>query len=199
MTIFRDELGAWFLVMFVALMAGRIWGWIGYGRVEVLEQQPPANPGLFHTRLTMSLALSLVFDVWMTTYALTTVIRQARPNMMVMFLFEFALLTTSSISTALRYVISVIDIRIHRKQAQELLAARRAEIRERREEMLRQRAERRDSDDTAVDNADLPHEDDIEEMDIEPPGWEAKGQWILSLDLVSGKNTTSCSFVPLLI
>src|SRR3954467_915789 len=41
MTIFREEVGAWFLVMFVALLTGKVWGWIGDGRVEILEQQPP--------------------------------------------------------------------------------------------------------------------------------------------------------------
>ena len=43
MTIFRGELGAWFLVMFVSLLVGKVWGWIGEGRVEFLEQQPPAD------------------------------------------------------------------------------------------------------------------------------------------------------------
>jgi E3 ubiquitin-protein ligase synoviolin len=33
----------------------------------------------------------------------------------------------------------------------------------------------------------LPSEDDVEEMDIEVPGWEAKGQWVLSLDLATGE------------
>ena len=33
----------------------------------------------------------------------------------------------------------------------------------------------------------LPAEDDVEEMDIEVPGWEAKGQWVLSLDLGTGE------------
>ncbi|KAJ5936160.1 hypothetical protein N7454_005458 [Penicillium verhagenii] len=41
MTIFRGELGGWFLVMFISLLVGKVWGWIGEGRVEYLEQQPP--------------------------------------------------------------------------------------------------------------------------------------------------------------
>lgn len=186
MTIFRDEIGVWFMVMFVALMSGRIWGWIGYSRVEILDQQPPASPRLFHTRLTASLVLSLVFDFWMTRYTLTNVIQQARPNMMVMFLFEFALLTASSITTTLRYGLSVVDARIQSKQKQELLEARRAEIRDQREEILRQRAANSDAENTDAGMEELPNEDDIDEMDVEPPGWEEKGQWILSLDLLSG-------------
>lgn len=187
MTIFRDEIGAWFIAMFVALMAGRVWGWIGQGRVEMLEQQPPANPRSFHTRLVLSLLVSLAYDFAFVSYTATTVYEQARPNMMVMFLFEYVLLTISTVSTALRYLICVVEIRIHQKQAQQMLQARRAEIRERGEEILRQRQERGDTGEISTGGEEpLPSEDDIDEMDIEPPGWEGKGLMILILDLLSG-------------
>lgn len=38
----------------------------------------------------------------------------------------------------------------------------------------------------------LPSEDDIEEMDIEPPGWETKGHWVLTLDLMTGMQEFVC-------
>jgi E3 ubiquitin-protein ligase synoviolin len=201
MTQFREEVGAWFLVMFVALLAGKVWGWIGEGRVEILEQQPPTNPRLFHARLSVSLALSLLYDVWILTYTINTVIQQARPNMMVMFLFEFAILTSSSCSTALRYVISLVDTRITKKQTQERLEQRRQEVREEREEIIRQRAAAAatsSSEDTTTSATQqlpaLPSEDDVDEMDIEVPGWEGKGQWVLTLDLVTGMNS-----IPILL
>lgn len=190
MTIFREEVGAWFLVMFVALLAGKVWGWIGDGRVEILEQQPPANPRLFHARLMSSLALSLLYDASVMSYTINTVIQQARPNMMVMFLFEFAILTTCSFSTALRYVISLIETKITKQQTQERLAERRREVREARAEAIRQR----EADALANGNGDsqplidLPAEEDVDEMDIEVSGWEAKGQWILTLDLLTGSS-----------
>ncbi|KAM3065700.1 E3 ubiquitin-protein ligase hrd1 [Clarireedia jacksonii] len=188
MTIFREEVGAWFLVMFVALLTGKVWGWIGDGRVEILEQQPPANPRLFHIRLSISLAISVIYDAWLMGYTVETVIRQARPNMMVMFLFEFAVLTTSSLSTACRYGISLEEQRIVKKQTEERLAERRREVRAEREEILRQReaaanTEGEENNDAA--NRPLPSEDDIDEMDIEVPGWEGKGQWVLTLDLIT--------------
>lgn len=192
MTIFRDEVGAWFLVMFVALLAGKVWGWIGEGRVEVLEQQPPTNPRLVHIRLSLSLALSLIYDMWLMSYTIKTVIQQAKPNMMVMFLFEFAILTTSSWSTTFRYALSLVEARIVKKQTQERLQWRRREVREEREEILRQRSAAAaanagsDADESTTDLPTLPSEDDVDEMDIEVPGWEAKGQWVLSLDLVTG-------------
>lgn len=188
MTIFREEVGAWFLVMFVALLAGKVWGWIGEGRVEVLEQQPPANPRLFHLRLSLSLAISLIYDISLMMYSINTVIQQARPNMMVMFLFEFAILTTSSTSTALRYAISLFELSLIKRQTKTRLEARRREVRAEREEILRQRATAASGNEGSTDQAtaNLPSEDDIDEMDIEVPGWEAKGQWVLSLDLATG-------------
>nr|XP_036582816.1 uncharacterized protein CTRU02_07369 [Colletotrichum truncatum]KAF6791607.1 hypothetical protein CTRU02_07369 [Colletotrichum truncatum] len=181
MTIFREEIGAWFLVMFTALVTGKVWGWIGDGRVEVLEQQPPTNPGLFHTRLSISLLLSLVYDIWLLRYTVNTVIQQARPNMMVMFLFEFAVLATCSARTGIRYMVSVMEQNIIKTQTRQRLEERRRQLREEREELLRQR----EHDGGTSDNADLPPEEDVDEMDIEVPGWEAKGQWILILDLIA--------------
>ncbi|KAE8448137.1 hypothetical protein EG329_009741 [Mollisiaceae sp. DMI_Dod_QoI] len=188
MTIFREEVGAWFLVMFVALLTGKVWGWIGEGRVEVLEQQPPANPRLFHMRLSVSLGMSVLYDLWLMNYTINTVIQQARPNMMVMFLFEFAILTTSSFATAFRYCISLVEAKVVKKQTQERLAERRREVREERARMIREResfaATATEGSDSAHSYAPLPSEDDVDEMDIEVPGWEAKGHWVLMLDLI---------------
>jgi E3 ubiquitin-protein ligase synoviolin len=173
--------------MFTALVTGKVWEWIGEGRVEVLEQQPPANPRLFHTRLSISLILSVVYDTWLFTYAVHAVIQQARPNMMVMFLFEFAILATCSFRTAIRYILSLVEADIVKKQTRTGLEDRRRRAREQRTDILR----RRESDDTAEAEAaqqeELPDEEDIDEMDIEVPGWESKGHWVLSLDLMTGK------------
>jgi E3 ubiquitin-protein ligase synoviolin len=186
MTIFREEVGAWFLIMFTALVTGKVWEWIGEGRVEVLEQQPPVNPTLFHARLSVSLLLSLVYDIWMFSYALNVVIQQARPNMMVMFLFEFAILSTCSFRTGFRYVLSLVEANVVKNQTRQRLEQRRKEVREQRTEIMRRR-ESGDSDEAATANAEeLPNEDDIDEMDIEVPGWESKGQWVLGLDLFAG-------------
>ncbi|KAH7032885.1 uncharacterized protein B0I36DRAFT_101876 [Microdochium trichocladiopsis] len=183
MTIFREEIGAWFLVMFTSLVTGKVWEWIGEGRVEVLEQQPPTNPRLFHIRLCTSLAISIVYDLWLLRYTVNSVIQQAKPTMMVMFLFEFAILTTCTCRTGSRYILSLVEASIVKKQTKERLEARRCEVKEQRIDILR----RRESDDPTVAEAaaqeELLNEDDIDEMDIEVPGWENKGQWVLALDL----------------
>ena len=109
--------------------------------------------------------------------------------MMVMFLFEFAVLTTCSFATASRYGISLIEAKIIKHQTIERMAERRREVREERAEMIRQREEAAANsvgEDAELDLAPLPSEDDVDEMDIEVPGWEAKGQWVLTLDLATG-------------
>lgn len=185
MTVFREEVGAFFLVMFTALITGKVWGWIGEGRVEVLEQQPPANPRLFHTRLVVSLLTSIIYNCWLLSYSINTVIAQAKPTMMVMFLFEFAVLAVGSMHTGLRYVISLVEARVTKRQTTQRLEQRRREVREQRVEILR----RREAGEIAEGQGEpLPSEDDIDEMDIDVPGWDAKGQWILFLDLFAGRS-----------
>ncbi|KAL5336746.1 hypothetical protein BJX70DRAFT_400375 [Aspergillus crustosus] len=181
MTIFRGELGAWFLVMFVSLLVGKVWGWIGEGRVEFLEQQPPANPVLFHSRLAISLLLSVLFNGLMLKYCIDTVLEQARPDMMVMFGFEFAVLTILSSSTAARYSISLVEIYVTSVQLKARLQERREEIRAARESAA---AEQSDAGDQAA-APEIPDEADINEMELDIPGWEEKGRWVFYLDLLT--------------
>ncbi|EAW15168.1 E3 ubiquitin-protein ligase HRD1 [Aspergillus clavatus NRRL 1] len=178
MTIFRGELGGWFLVMFVCLLVGKVWGWIGEGRVEFLEQQPPANPRLFHIRLSISLMLSVLFNSFMLNYCVQTVLEQARPDMMVMFGFEFAVLTILSSSTAARYIISLVELYINRQQMK-------AKVEERRREIRAARAQAHNESGEAISAANLPDENDIDEMELDVPGWEEKGRWIFYLDLLT--------------
>lgn len=188
MTIFRGELGGWFLVMFVSLLVGKVWGWIGEGRVEYLEQQPPANPRLFHIRLATSLVLAVLFNAFMLRYCVNTVVHQARPDMMVMFGFEFAILTILSTSTTARYAIALVEIYITRQQINTKMEERRSEVRAARDEAIREHARRGESSPPT----DLPNENDVNELEIDVPGWEEKGRWVFYLDLLT-------DFVKLLV
>ena len=181
MTIFRDEVGAWFVVMFVSLLVGKVWGWIGEGRVEILEQQPPANPRLFHARLSVSLAASLLFDAYLLKYSISTVQKQARPNMMVMFAFEFAVLIVNSLSTSLRYAISLREAAIVQEQTSVRLQQRRQDILRQREEAARIAVEAGEQP-----PEETPIEEVVDEADIDAPGWEEKSRWVFYLDLATG-------------
>lgn len=191
MTIFREEVGAFFLVMFTALVTAKVWGWIGDGRVEVLEQQPPANPRLFHTRLSISILLSIAYNLCLLKYAVDTVVQQARPTMMVMFLFEFAVQSITAAHTGFRYLVCLAEARVIRQQVAWQLEERFRQVRERRAEILRRRETEGVTETEAEAAEPLPSEDDVDVMDIEVPGWESKGLCILALDLLAGR-----SFIP---
>lgn len=185
MTIFREEVGGWFLVMFVCLLIGKVWGWIGEGRVEILEQQPPSNPRLFHARLSISLIVSILFDILMLRYSIITVLLHARPNMMVMFAFEFAVLTITSVSSAARYTISLREATVIQNQIKD----RRAQIR--RDRLSAQPREPTGDGSTSpgVRYGETTIDDDSDSLDIDVPGWEEKGRWVFYLDLATGMNS----------
>lgn len=199
MTIFRGEIGGWFLVMFFSLLAAKVWGWIGEGRVEILEQQPPQNPRLFHTRLAISLSISVLFDSYMLEYLVKEVLHQARPDMMVMFGFEFAVLTILSSSTMARYAISLMEIYIIRKQKEKRIEEIR---RQRRAAATQAITEAPVMEGTASEAPAAPAdrssstgstppvpaaEDPIDDAEVEVEGWEEKGRWVFYLDLTTGR------------
>ncbi|KAJ4350992.1 E3 ubiquitin-protein ligase hrd1 [Ascochyta clinopodiicola] len=172
MTIFRDDIGLWFFTMFLCLLAGKVWQWIGEGRVEFLEQQPPANPRLFHARLASSLVISVFFDVFMTQYCVTSILSAARPGVMVMFGFEYVLLAIASTSTLMRYGLSLVELAITQRQEKA-----RDEARIVAREQARQQA--------AAEGAEAPAEVEDDDDDADVPGWEEKGRWVFYLDLAT--------------
>jgi E3 ubiquitin-protein ligase synoviolin len=201
MTVFRGEIGLTFLAMFFSLLTGKVWGWIGEGRVEVLEQQPPRNPRLFHTRLALSLGLSVAFDLTMLEYVVKQVMKMARPDMMVMFGFEFAVLSITNISTAMRYAIDLVEIGIVREQKRHRIE----EIKKERvqaavtEFQASQTAPAADSGapDSTQALAPTPTtrtleqvsreamDQPVDENEVEVEGWEDKGRYMFYLNLAT--------------
>ena len=173
--------------MFVCLLIGKVWGWIGEGRVEILEQQPPSNPRLFHARLSFSLIISTLFDIFMLRYSINTVLLHARPNMMVMFAFEFAVLTITSISAAARYTISLREAAVIQNQ-----------IKDRRAQIRRERVSAHGEPTADGSTSSVSHQggivtvDDIDLLDVDVPGWEEKGRWVFYLDLATGLKSRNC-------
>lgn len=185
MSTFRDEFGVWFLVMFLSLFTGKIWGWIAEGRVEQLEQQAPNDPRLFHGRLIASLAIYVFFAVQMFWYSFDIVLYEARPGMTIMFVFEFAILCIAAMATCLRYAIWVQEHRIIKQQVAQAVQLRKAEIRKARQEAEEQQKSSGEGvNDTSL--ATLPREEDIDENEIEAPGWESKKGWLFALDITAG-------------
>ncbi|KIW56164.1 hypothetical protein PV05_04844 [Exophiala xenobiotica] len=197
MTVFRGELGLPFLAMFFALLTGKVWGWIGEGRVEVLEQQPPRNPRLFHTRLALSLGLSVAFDLTMLEYVVKQVMRMARPDMMVMFGFEFAVLSIMSMSTALRYAVNLLEIGIVREQKRQRIEQIKRErvhaaVTEFQESQAQQATPTDASETTPTPTLQTleqvrreAFDQPVDENEVEVEGWEDKGRYMFYLNLAT--------------
>jgi len=186
MTIFRDDIGVWFFVMFLCLLGGKVWQWIGEGRVEILEQQPPANPRLFHARLSASLVLSVIFDVLMMRHCIDTILQEARPGMMVMFGFEYALLAIASVSILLRYVLTLCEMLVISRQTRARAEARRI-AREQAQRQANSNTEAQAGEGAATSAQQAGAEEEEEDDDdSDVPGWEEKGRWVFYLDLTTG-------------
>ncbi|KAF8471880.1 hypothetical protein BDZ91DRAFT_479751 [Kalaharituber pfeilii] len=172
MTIFRDEWNVGFVLCFAGLLFAKGFCWLSSGRVEMMEQTPPANPRLFHTRLIASLLLLISSDLAMVYYAVSDVLETGKPGMMVMFAFEFTILLITALSTAGRYGLIMTEKFIVHKQANARRLARQAE----RAAAAVQRAQ----DGLAQG---IQHEDEEEEeLDLV---WEEKGTWMFYLELAT--------------
>jgi E3 ubiquitin-protein ligase synoviolin len=182
MPSFREDVGGWLLTMFVLLLAGKVWSWIGEGRVDILEQQPPANPRLFHIRLATSLVVSVLFNAWMAWYCVDTVMANPRPGMMVIFTFEFAIQIVLSTFTLLRYCLAVAEIKVVKQQTQEAIEARKLEIQaERAEARQNQTEEGRPAPASPVDEEPI----EVDENEVDVPGWEDKRRWLFGLEVTT--------------
>jgi E3 ubiquitin-protein ligase synoviolin len=179
MSIFRDEFGPWWLSMFFLLFMGKVWGWLIDGRIEVLEQQTPDNPLLFHSRLITATLIYNAASFNMFLYCLDEVVYQARPGVMIMFVFEFAIISIGAIASTSKYGLWVYEQYVVKKQEQ----ARREELR--REAREARAAAGEDGQQTEEEEVE---EDEIDFHDLDLPGWEAKGTWIFCLDIVTGMN-----------
>lgn len=174
----RDDVGGWLLVIFVLLLAGKVWGWIAEGRVDLLEQQPPQNPKLFHIRLASSLIVSVAFAAFMARYSLQSVLDNPRPGMMVIFTFEFAILTIFSLFTLFRYFLACYESHVTQLQTRQKVEERKAEIREERLQALRESGQ---EGGTIAE----PTDDDVDENEVDVPGWEEKRRWLFGLELAT--------------
>ncbi|KAF2206912.1 hypothetical protein CERZMDRAFT_52123 [Cercospora zeae-maydis SCOH1-5] len=182
MPSFREDVGGRLLVMFVLLLAGKVWGWIGEGRVDVLEQgqmMGGANSKLFHVRLATSLFISVAFAVGMFVYCVEVVIEDPRPGLMVIFTFEFAILCVFSLFTAIRYGLAVWEIKVTEQQTVAAIELRKAEIKAEREAAIaKAREEERD-----IPTFDEPI--DVDENEVDVPGWEDKRRVLFVVEVIT--------------
>lgn len=184
LTMFRESIGLGPMSMFVILTAAKIWQWLVEARVEFVEQQPPASPTWFYKRLTSAITFGCLADWALLHYSLRTFVEEARPGIMVLFSFEFALVLIAAMSNAARYLFILRDMFVSERQVQARVAAAKAQIHAHRAEIQRQIDAGRVPP-RAMESAE--REDSVDPSSFDVPGWEEKGRYIFLLDLLTGE------------
>lgn len=155
------------MMSFILLFVSKLWGWLVVGRLDILEQQNPANATKFHARLLAATVINIILPFQMASYCFDEAMYGPKSGIMTMFTFEFGILFIGAVSTTLRYGLWFYEYRLIQKQ-----------LKGRMDEMRREAAE--------TDNTTLPTEDvDVQDLDL--PGWEAKGSFQFALDIGTGK------------
>lgn len=164
-----------FVLLLIGLLAGRVWAWIGEGRVTWAEQQPSTSSRL-RMCFSISLLSSLIFDAFMFTYTAETVMRNDVRRTMPMFAFEFGSLTLSLTLKAARYGLSLTESYLSRRKP----SGRQGTETER-----------------SISNEKEEYEQDQEHVEDVFEEWGEKRQWILYVRLGIGKNDFEFPFLSL--
>ncbi|KAF3938718.1 hypothetical protein ABW19_dt0209966 [Dactylella cylindrospora] len=173
MTIFRDEFHSRFVVMFTLLLFLKCFHWLGSDRVDFMEQTPPTRPYIFHARVSTSLLILVTVDYLLMNYCVVTLMQLDKPNMLVMFAFEFAILTIGCSGVIGKYIIGVCE---------KLIVARKAKLlHERRRRVLQRRVDR---DEITQEEMDDTLQEEQEAGDAGAV-WEAKSSWMFYLDIAT--------------
>eukprot|EP01114_Cavostelium_apophysatum_P014960 TRINITY_DN3992_c0_g1_i1.p1 TRINITY_DN3992_c0_g1~~TRINITY_DN3992_c0_g1_i1.p1 ORF type:complete len:566 (+),score=150.79 TRINITY_DN3992_c0_g1_i1:165-1862(+) len=111
MTVFRDEFSARFIASFVVLLCVKIFHWLAQDRVDYIQQTPEVSR-LTHTRIVGITTILLFMDMAFVYVAakLTFGVPVFVPTMMILFGFEYLLLTFTAIGTICKYILNVIDM-----------------------------------------------------------------------------------------
>ncbi|XRB01972.1 ubiquitin-protein ligase [Pycnococcus provasolii] len=107
MTIFREEFNATFVALFSLLIFVKTFHWLSQDRLEHIETTPAISRAT-HVRTVTLLALLLSVDVLFLSHAVTATWRNG-PSMLVLFAFEYVILASGVVATAVKYAMGVID------------------------------------------------------------------------------------------
>lgn len=108
MPLFRDEFDAKFLGLFTILLTFKLFHWISQDRVEFMEQSPSISV-TFHLRMWFAMALMLATDILFTVYSVLYTVKNG-PSMMILFGFEYSILTVVWLDVFIKYTMHSIDL-----------------------------------------------------------------------------------------
>lgn len=176
MATFRDEFEASVLLMFSSLLAGKVWSWIAAFRLEYFEQLTFSQPTSENFRFLGGLSVLVVFALAMLRMCVDTVLEEAKPGVVLMFTFEFSLLTLTSVSILLRYLLNSRERKILQMMKKREIAFLQARDLANRE---------RDAAERNVSLDSIPvQEIDEDDLDV---AWEQKTKWLFVIDAGTGK------------
>ena len=127
--LLKLEIDGCFMLMFVAILSGKVWTWMGEGKSAAYEQQPWLISKPRCLGISMALALSVSFNVTMLIYAVNNIQSMAGPRVMILVALEFGVMTTSSTLAAARFALSSKDMIIIERQHPQVITASHEETR----------------------------------------------------------------------
>jgi len=111
MTVFREEFNSRFITLFVFLLFMKTFHWLSQDRVDFIQQTPQVSRAT-HTRISSLLSLLIILDAVFVYHSAYVILFQIKgPSMMILFGFEYLLLTSAAISTLIKYFFNIIDMR----------------------------------------------------------------------------------------
>jgi len=111
MTVFREEFNSKFISFFVFLLFMKTFHWLSQDRVDFIQQTPQVSRAT-HSRIFSLLVMLIGFDALFVYYSAYVILVQIQgPSMMILFGFEYLLLTSAAISTLIKYFLNIIDMR----------------------------------------------------------------------------------------
>ncbi|KTW28472.1 hypothetical protein T552_01732 [Pneumocystis carinii B80] len=107
MTIFRNSFDTRSIIVFIVLIFLKTFHWLCFDRLEFARQSETILLRQ-HARIVISIVFLLIIDIIMTNFSINTILHE-KPSMMLMFAFEFAILTSTIIGAGIKYIFNLID------------------------------------------------------------------------------------------
>ncbi|XP_058118965.1 E3 ubiquitin-protein ligase HRD1-like [Anopheles ziemanni] len=108
-TVFRDDFNPKFVALFTVLLFLKSFHWLAEDRVDYMERSPVIG-WLFHVRVAGLLLCLGLFDYELISYAYQSTISKG-VTVQLVFGFEYAILMTMVINTAIKYIFHAAELR----------------------------------------------------------------------------------------
>ena len=109
LTIFREELRFRFVFLFTVLLFVKVFHWLCSFRVEQFHTEL-AVTSLTHVRIVLLMGILLLTDVFFFVWQAKTLLLEG-PSFLLLFAFEYVILSSTIVTTFLKYLLYVVDMR----------------------------------------------------------------------------------------